>query len=77
VLSAVGLALGGAFMLGGAEAAGTGPVVVPPVATFSQEHATTVTHLPLGDPAFGAVQVSGAGSYGGFSPMLVSGVPER
>jgi hypothetical protein len=78
VLSTVGLALGGAFLLGGGAETGTGPVVVPPVGTFSQEHAATVTRLPLGDPAFGAVQVSGTGSYGSsFSPMLVSGVPFR
>jgi anti-sigma factor RsiW len=73
VLSAVGCAVGAAFMLGGA-AEPTGPALLPPVATFAEQHAATAGTMPLGDPAFGAVQATMSVGYG---PTLNSHVVRR
>lgn len=45
------LGLGGAFVLGGQQTGGG--TVVPPVAEFTAEHATTSRDLPLSEPAAG------------------------
>jgi anti-sigma factor RsiW len=76
VLSSVGCALAAAFMLGGTQAP-AGPAVRPPVGTFSQQHAATVNRLPLGDPAFGAVQATWPGSLAttGTVPAYLRRVP--
>jgi hypothetical protein len=77
ILSVVGVALGAAFLLGEAPDQ-SGPGVVPPVTTFSQEHVSSVNYFPLDDPAFGAVQVTSTDAGGArFSPLLVRGVPSR
>jgi anti-sigma factor RsiW len=53
-LSAVGVALAAAFVLGGPQASGSGSPLLPPVEQFSVEHAVT-EQMPLADPAVGAV----------------------
>jgi hypothetical protein len=53
--------LGTAFAVGGAAPAAETPVVVPPSAGLSVEHAATTSGLPLRDPAFDAVTAT----YGG------------
>jgi anti-sigma factor RsiW len=77
MLSAVGVAMGAAFLLGGTEQP-NGPALLPPVTTFSQEHAARTSLLPLGDPAMSATQAGWSGSLGGgFTPQLVRVVPYR
>lgn len=55
------LGLGGAFVLGGQPGGGT---LVPPVAEFTAEHATTSRDLPLSEP--------GAGMFGTSANQTVS-----
>jgi Putative zinc-finger len=59
-VSVMGLVLGTAFAAGGAPAA-SGPVVVPPAAEMSVEHAAANQGQLLRDPAFDAVTASFGG----------------
>jgi hypothetical protein len=69
-LSVAGLVLGTAFAAGGSSSgSANAPVVVPPTAGLSLEHAATSSQLPLGDPAFTAVTAS-------FGGLPVSGATE-
>jgi hypothetical protein len=53
-LSVAGLVLGTAFVAGGTQSGGGGPVV-PPAAQLTVEHGRTATAVTVGDPAFGLI----------------------